>query len=133
MGTRQKKHLSAAAAALVIALQLVAAQDCGETNVRSRGAAGNGQNNDAWAFQAMENDGNAGIIYMSPGTYRLSQSLTLTKPIMAVDGAVFLASGSWTSLRLGATPAARGRRYGLQGWEAGLCCECPNMLTCCCC
>jgi len=65
-------------------------QECGETNVRSRGAAGNGRQNDSQFFRVMDGDPAAGLIYMSDGTYRISESLVINKPIMGSEKAVFL-------------------------------------------
>lgn len=76
--------------ALLLALlfQLALLQTCGTSDVRSRGAAGNGANDDTGALQAVESDGNAGVIYLSPGTYRITRSLTLNKPIIGAAGSV---------------------------------------------
>lgn len=81
--------LLALAVLLLLAPRAALGQDCGETNVRSRGATGNGQQNDAWAFRAMDGDPAAGLIYMSAGVYRIAESLTIDKPIIGAEGAVF--------------------------------------------
>lgn len=79
-----------AAALLLLQLGLSTQQGCslGNENVRGRGAQGNGGNDDTWAFQQVESDGGAGLIYVPDGTYLITQRLTLTKPIVGTAGAV---------------------------------------------
>ena len=77
---------------LLLGLAVIAAQECGDSSVHAKGAAGNGQQDDAGAFVVMENDPSVGIIYMAAGTYRLANSITLNKPIIGDAGAVFQAS-----------------------------------------
>lgn len=66
-------------------------QQCGDSNVLSFGATGNGNSDDSGAFSKMEGDATVGIIFMPRGTYRIAQggTLELTKSIIAEEGAVF--------------------------------------------
>ena len=58
-------------------LGLACAQTCGNIDAKTRG------------INELEADASVGIIYMSAGTYRISNSLTLNKPIVGEAGAVF--------------------------------------------
>ncbi len=80
-----------ALAFLLAAAAPASAQECSDSNVRSRGATGNGQQDDAGAFMVMENDAAKGVVYMSGGTYRIANSITLNKPIIGAADAVFQA------------------------------------------
>ena len=64
-------------------------QQCNTSDVRSKGARGDGGTDDANAFQAVDQDGNAGVIFMGDGTYRIGRTMTLTKSIIATAGAKF--------------------------------------------
>ncbi|GAB4813479.1 hypothetical protein N2152v2_000525 [Parachlorella kessleri] len=81
---------SAALALLVcFTVNYVQPQTCGSTDVRSKGAQGDGSRDDTGAFQAVDGDPSAGVIFMQKGTYRIARSVTLTKPVVATTGAVF--------------------------------------------
>ncbi|GAB4817139.1 hypothetical protein N2152v2_004185 [Parachlorella kessleri] len=71
-------------------------QQCSPSDVRSKGARGDGGTDDANAFQAVDQDGNAGVIFMGAGTYRIGRTMTLTKSIIAAAGAVFKVDGGVT-------------------------------------
>jgi hypothetical protein len=75
-------------------LQKVTPQSCGSTDVKAKGAKGDGRTDDTGAFVAVEADATAGVIFMPAGTYRITRSITLVKPIVAVAGAQFLVSGA---------------------------------------
>ncbi len=70
------------------------AQQCGSRteDVRRRGAKGDGKRDDSSAFQSLEEDPAAGVIFMPRGTYRISRDMTLRKPVVAVAGARFTVS-----------------------------------------
>lgn len=80
---------AALALLLVSQLQPSLQQECGNSDVRSKAAYGDGSHDDTDAFLRQENDGGAGVIYMSPGNYRIARSITLTKPIIASQDATF--------------------------------------------
>ncbi len=82
----------AVALLLLLGLAVTAAQECGDSSVHAKGAAGNGQQDDAGAFVVLENDPSVGIIYMASGTYRIANPITLNKPVIGVADAVFQAS-----------------------------------------
>ncbi len=66
-------------------------QQCSSSDVRSKGAKGDGVQDDTPSFQAVQADGTAGVVYMpGPGTYKIAQTLTISKPVVAAAGASFL-------------------------------------------
>ena len=100
--------LRALAALLLLGLQLLpsSAQTCGSSDVISAGAEGKGSRDDSDAFLRVERDASAGVIYVPPGVYLLSQTFQLNKPIVAAEGAVLKVRGAargqpvstWTAL-----------------------------------
>lgn len=71
-------------------------------NVKDHGALGNGSTDDTAAIQATINlaSANGGVVYLPPGTYNISASLTLTSNIVftgAGQGATTIQQNSTTS------------------------------------
>lgn len=55
----------------------------------SRGAVGDGVSDDTAVFLQLIADDSASIVFIPDGTYLLTQSVTLSKPVVATAGAVF--------------------------------------------
>lgn len=80
-------------------------------NVKDHGALGNGSTDDTAAIQATINlaGTNGGIVFLPPGTYNISASLTLANNIVfagAGQGATFIQQNSTTSHALVAADAS---------------------------
>lgn len=88
---------------LVGCASLATAQTCGDINVKSRGAKGDGMTDDTAVFKAMALDDDVGLIYMPAGKYRIMSSITISKPIIADPGAMFKVSTSQV-LSIGSQP-----------------------------
>ncbi|EFN58054.1 hypothetical protein CHLNCDRAFT_142306 [Chlorella variabilis] len=87
-------------AAVVAAAQWApsaAAQTCGNIDALGPGrASGKGVKNDAPALAAMDSNPSVGLIYLPRGRYRISSSLSLRKPVLGEQGAVFQVEGGAT-------------------------------------
>jgi hypothetical protein len=88
-------------AACILALQLQLAlqqqqqQQCGggTENVLTKGAVPNDGRDDSDAFVALDQDANAGIIFMDSGVFNIAKTTTLWKPVSAGLGAAFQVIG----------------------------------------
>eukprot|EP00887_Chlorella_sp_A99_P001982 scaffold18.g1982.t1 len=84
-----RRHALAAAVALLAAASVASGQTCGNIDAKFRGASGNGVTSDGPVFVTMDNEATTGIIYLTPGTYRIGSSITINTPIMGEDGSKF--------------------------------------------
>ena len=70
----------------------------GRVDVRDFGARGDGSTDDSAAFEAADADANGREIFVSEGTYRLAQSVTLSSPI-AFEGTLTMPDSAILSLQ----------------------------------
>lgn len=84
-------------------------------NPRTYGALGNGTTNDAAAFTNANTASAGATIYVTPGNYLISSSITITSPVVFASGAILTTSGAAT-VTFSYTPQAG--RYPIFGGTA---------------